>query len=217
MTTRGNSSSRSLHHQKRPSSTSGISTQPRRKGSGLIERRAEAVEHPVCTRPRFLYWYPETQLAEPTKQSEQDLLSQPLYPPLTTGLSGPGPPMSGVGSFKQNKGHTWTQKTWKKRNAPKKPEALYCRTMTKSKPKVWARQQHLLVVSVSVQTTCIKKKKIRSAQNTRSSQKFLTTNAQSLFNKMDELQERCQLNQPLFICVTETWCVQSEPESLYSQ
>ena len=79
---------------------------------------------PVCMRQRFLYRYPETQLAETTKQPEQDLLSQsPIYPPLTTGLSGPGLPMSGDGSFNQNKGQTWTQKTWKKRSLPKTPTA----------------------------------------------------------------------------------------------
>ena len=55
-----------------------------------------------------------------------------------------------------------------------------------------------------------------TAQNTCLSQKFLTTNAQSLFNKMDELQERCRQSQPLFVCITETWCMQNEPDSLYT-
>ena len=47
----------------------------------------------------------------------------PIYPPLTTGLPGPGRPMSGVGSFSQYKGQTWTQKTWIKRNVQKTPIA----------------------------------------------------------------------------------------------
>ena len=45
---------------------------------------------------------------------------------------------------------------------------------------------------------------------------FLSTNARSLFNKMDELQHITYRTNPLFICITESWCSHEEPDSLYS-
>lgn len=47
---------------------------------------------------------------------------------------------------------------------------------------------------------------------------FLTFNACSLFNKMAELEHLVSTLSPppLFISVSETWCVQSEPDSLYN-
>ena len=47
---------------------------------------------------------------------------------------------------------------------------------------------------------------------------ILTLNARSLYNKVDELQEILRLlqNPPAVICVTESWCVTHEPDSLYA-
>ena len=47
---------------------------------------------------------------------------------------------------------------------------------------------------------------------------ILTLNARSLYNKVDELQEtlRSLQNPPAVICVTESWCVTHEPDSLYA-
>ena len=47
---------------------------------------------------------------------------------------------------------------------------------------------------------------------------ILTLNGRSLYNKVDELQETLRLlqNPPVVICVTESWCVTYEPDSLYA-
>ena len=45
---------------------------------------------------------------------------------------------------------------------------------------------------------------------------FLSTNARSLFNKVDELQDITYRTKPLLICITESWCSREEPNSLYS-
>ena len=44
---------------------------------------------------------------------------------------------------------------------------------------------------------------------------FLSLNARSLFNKIEELSEVTGKLNPLFICVQETWCVHGEPDSFY--
>ena len=44
---------------------------------------------------------------------------------------------------------------------------------------------------------------------------FLSLNARSLFNKIEELSEVTEKLKPLFICVQETWCVHGEPDSFY--
>ena len=44
---------------------------------------------------------------------------------------------------------------------------------------------------------------------------FLSFNARSLLNKVDELAETLASENHLFVNVTETWCVPGEPESLY--
>ena len=47
---------------------------------------------------------------------------------------------------------------------------------------------------------------------------ILTLNARSLYNKVDELQETLRLLHypPAVICVTGSWCVTHEPDSLYA-
>ena len=47
---------------------------------------------------------------------------------------------------------------------------------------------------------------------------FLSFNANSLFNKMDDLQHLVLTfkSLPLFICVCETWCNAYEPDTLYA-
>ena len=47
---------------------------------------------------------------------------------------------------------------------------------------------------------------------------FLSLNANSLFNKMDELQTLTATlpTPPLFISICETWCNPNEPDSLYA-
>ena len=54
-------------------------------------------------------------------------------------------------------------------------------------------------------------------ESTPSSGQFLSFNAQSLFNKMGELE--CLVNSmnpvPLFISVTETWCLEKDTDSFY--
>lgn len=44
---------------------------------------------------------------------------------------------------------------------------------------------------------------------------FLSLNARSLFNKIDELQLLILKHKPAFVCVQETWCSSAEPDSLY--
>ena len=44
---------------------------------------------------------------------------------------------------------------------------------------------------------------------------FLTLNARSLFNKIEELHTVIKTFNPVFISVQETWCTPKEPDSLY--
>ena len=44
---------------------------------------------------------------------------------------------------------------------------------------------------------------------------FLSLNARSLFNKIEELSEVTEKLKPLFICVQETWCVHGKSDSFY--
>lgn len=46
-------------------------------------------------------------------------------------------------------------------------------------------------------------------------ERFLSSNVRSLFNKIEEVELLLKHHEPLFFAVQETWCLQGEPDALY--